>query len=508
MGLERAKPGEQTHAEHLDSVEARTRRVRSGELRRELVAHPERAHRIVGELRRLRGEHRTATSLVRALGPDAAAHVEREAREILRMEHLASVAARRVVVGAHGHVSRPRPRAASRSRSRRSRPARRPSGARAGPPGDSEGGGDGDPPPAATRRQRSSNSQSADTVCPCWEPGDHGIDTVTFGWYDAEAVEALLAAARSDDVDPDTGRRRQRWSWSGRALHLEQLVAGIHFAAYPANSLVTAEARLVVMLTGDRDDHTLARPDSLLAGLEAAEAALATLGLSTTGHAHVRRVDLAAELRFRDGADGLRFLGACERGLRVPRLKQVAHRLPGHRLESLAWQTPARSLIRLRLYDAGVRHNTDLSGRRLRLERQERWQGQKVRPTAALSVGELARLFRAPLAPVLRHERSVTVTAPSEAVSLLYAKARTGEITRRRAEALSGKISTLAVADDLLSQHDRRLRLRELERAGVALDLARASTTTIDITSPLRALVRAYGGSIDDLSAGSGGQAQ
>ncbi len=277
-------------------------------------------------------------------------------------------------------------------------------------------------------------------------------------------------------------------------MRLELPVAGIRFAVHRATGVVTAEARLIVMLTGRCDDRRLVHPEHVIAGAASALAALKTLGVETDGPAYLRRLDLAAELMFPDAADGLAFLAACERGLQLPRLKQVLRRAAGQaRLESIEWQTPKGSQTRLRLYDAGVRHETNRPGERLRLERQQRWQGQKTPRPEWLSAADLARLFRAPLESFLRQPHTIEVATPAEAVVLLFEKARSGVITRRKAESLSGKISTLAWGDDLLSQHDRALRLRELKRAGIAPNLAGGSSTVIDLTPPLKALAHAYG---------------
>jgi hypothetical protein len=382
------------------------------------------------------------------------------------------------------------------SRARRSRPARQTRTASRDGPSD-EDGGDGEGPPSPTpvsQRQRSSNSQSGDRFCPRWEVGNHGIDTVVFGWKDAEASQALLALAHTCNVDPETGRRAQRGVWSGRSMRLELPVAGIRFGVHPATSVVTAEARLIVMLTGHCDNRRLAEPECVAAGAAFALEALKTLGVETDSPVHLRRIDLAAELIFPNAADGLIFLRACERGLLLPRLKQVLHHAAGQaRVESIEWQTPKGNQTRLRLYDAGIRHETNRPGERLRLERQQRWQGQKTPRPEWLSAVDLAGLFRAPLEFVLRQPRTIEVATPSEAVALLFEKVRSGEITRRKAESLSGKISTLTWGDDLLSQHDRHRRRRDLKSAGIALDLAVESNTVIDLTPPLKALADAYG---------------
>jgi hypothetical protein len=255
--------------------------------------------------------------------------------------------------------------------------------------------------------------------------------------------------------------------------------------------LVTAEARLAVMLSGDREDHRLIGPEHLAEAARCAEAALRSLGIELDAPAVVRRLDPASELLFESAREGLAFLAACERGLQLPRLKQAPIRaLNDARLETITWRTPKGNLIKVRLYDAGALHGTRAPGERLRLEREHRWQGQKAPTPESLAVSHLGAIFRAPLEPWLRQSIPVAVTTPSKAVSRLFELRRTGCITRREARSLSASVNVLVYELDLLRADDRRRRVRKLREVGIALDLlGEAESLDIDLREPLVALL-------------------
>jgi hypothetical protein len=274
-----------------------------------------------------------------------------------------------------------------------------------------------------------------------------------------------------------------------RILQLRQPLAGIRFGVIPGSGVVTAEARLTVMLAEQSDDASLVAPEHLIEGAARAQAELKKIGIVIDAPTHVRRVDPAAELLFPVAVAGSRFLGACERGLWLPRLKQTVHRAAGQaRAECIEWRTPANGHTRLRLYDAGVRHKTDAPGHRLRLEIQKRWHGDAVLALERITRAGVAELFRVALKPWIDQRRVVKVATPNEATTRVYEMVRRKEMQLRTAERISGVIATLTLGDDLLPAHGRRRRIRRLRDDGIALDFSAGEHTYVDLTEPLAAL--------------------
>lgn len=276
-------------------------------------------------------------------------------------------------------------------------------------------------------------------------------------------------------------------------MQLSEPVRGMRIGVYPGRGVVVAEARLAAVLAGHEHDHRLVSAERLGDGAERALAATESLGVRLDAHARINRLDLAAELLFGDAADGLRFLNACQRGLFLPRLRQVPRYAIGDtRLESISWERPAGGQ-RVKLYDAGPHHGTHPPGHRLRLEVELRYTGRSSPAPEQVMALDLAALYGASLRPWLSAGAPVQVWAPAEAVTHLYAQARSGERTRRSAESLAGKVNTLAYGSDLLAPHDRRRRVADLREAGIALDRSdEPHHRVLDLSAPLVALAACW----------------
>jgi hypothetical protein len=303
---------------------------------------------------------------------------------------------------------------------------------------------------------------------------------------------------RAGRIDPTTGVR-QRGDWSGGFVRLSPPIWGMTIGAYPWRGVVTIEARLAVMISGDVDDHRLIAADRVADGAARARAAVESLGIALRGSLTISRADLAAELMFADGGQGgVALLNAAQRGLHLPRLTQVPYSAPGGqgRLESIIWQTPKTHQTRVKLYDAGQHHGTHRPGERLRLEREQRWSGAAAPTVEQFMALDLAALYAAPMRPWLNSAVRMRVGVPLAAIAELYEQARRGERTLRSAETLSAKINSLAFGADLLSPLHRRRRNRAVRDAGFALDLCGddAQLRLIDLQEPVVALVAAWGG--------------
>lgn len=384
-------------------------------------------------------------------------------------------------------------------RSQSSRRSRAPS--RDGPSDEGEGGGEEPPPPAANAvadegsDRPSTNRHPTDVLCRGWSVAGHGIDTVAFGWYDADTVDAIRALASDGVIDASTGRR-QRSDWNGSHMRLSIPVAGITIGVYPGRSLVTAEARAAAMLVGHDGDHALIAPERLPEVAEGAVAALASIGMQVVGPTLVRRLDLAGELWFAEPADGLAYLHACQRCLHLSRLAQRTWNAKGEaRLQSIAWQTPSRNRTQLRMYDSGAKHGGSPIGQLLRVERERRWPSNRRQTPEQVLAGGLSRVFCGPMRSWLAGApTAIVTTAPTAAITDLFDRVRRGELPRRTAEALIGNVVMLTSGGDLLSPLDRQRRARRVRRAGIALDVCGdPGAAIVDVRSPLVALAGLWG---------------
>ena len=400
-----------------------------------------------------------------------------------------------------GRVERPR---RGPSRERRGRSGRRTSGrrasasSRAGPSDEGEGDGEGPPSPVPSdvARERahtpSSNSPSTDAVGPRWWVDSVGADTVVYGCRDSAAASALRELARLGT----TGRAGVRYVWDRRHLRLASPVRGMVLGGYPSRGLITAEGRLMSMMVGHAAEHRLLSPCHLPVGADRAREALLAAGLEVAGPLVVCRCDLAADLRFADGADGLAFLSACERGLHLPRLKQgVEHAQGEARLESIFWHTPKGRKIHARLYDAGARHGAHRPGEWLRLEVELRWDGKRTPTPMHLAAADHARLFSERITPWLNAPKPIMVATPGGTIRRIYDAVRHGELELREANKLGARVNALQYGSDLLKPHDRRRKVRELRGAGFALDHSGATESpAIDLREPLAAMATAWAG--------------
>jgi hypothetical protein len=310
---------------------------------------------------------------------------------------------------------------------------------------------------------------------------DHGVDTVSYAFrpHDPSALDDFLAQPRRRFT------RRER----GSSYWATQLVGGVKLGAYPSHGLLVAEGRLAPMLSRDEHDTRLAAPDGLAVGAQRVREAFSTLGVSLDCDAVVRRLDLAAEIRFEHPADGLRFLAAMSQ-VDLPRYDQQREtaRQTG-RVTSIAWVSGGG--ITLRLYDAGLCHATDAPGVRLRLERQVRYQKPQQRLPGHFE-DDLSALYLGPLAGLIDAARSIAVLTPRAAERALIDRYLAGDKSLAITERLLGaiRIRDLRVDETVWSDPDTRARrLRELRNEGLLLrDTAPSQAVALDVRPPLAAL--------------------
>jgi hypothetical protein len=288
-----------------------------------------------------------------------------------------------------------------------------------------------------------SNSRPTATSC---RPGAAGFDTVR---------------VRLRDQDGAYDRARG----SGAALQargeLRLTRGGVTVGAYP-DGLVTVEGRLAALLHGE-DDHRLLGPEAL----NDAPAAAAELFGGDPRGAAIGRADLASELHFGDGREGLSLLHAASR-VDLPWLKSGSEGVKGQRVETVAWRTVQGRSVVLRLYDKGVETGQAEPGEWVRLERQRRYRKDRERTVAQLLAVPLAETFAGrELSSIVEAGTVVSVCDQVSAVECIRLAVARGEVSRSLAGSLVGFIHLGAKG---VPPRTVRYWASALRRLGVAFD--------------------------------------
>lgn len=273
------------------------------------------------------------------------------------------------------------------------------------------------------------------------------------------------------------------------ALHargeLRRTANGITIGAYP-DGLVTVEGRLAALLYGE-EDHRLLGADEFMRAPEAA-ADLFELDVDAVP-VGVGRADLASELRFADGEEGLEFLRALSY-VDIPWLKVGTEGGKRDRLETVYHRNMRGRSVALRCYDKGKESDTCAPGTWLRLERQRRWRKDQEGTVHDVIARGLAEAFVGrELRAVVAGDDEVTVCDPpaaSERLRELYAQeAITGDALHRL-----GAFVWFGV-EGLHSRTAQR-RAAELRRLGLALNPHEGGRATVPVGEYLRVFAAAW----------------
>jgi hypothetical protein len=308
-----------------------------------------------------------------------------------------------------------------------------------------------------------------------------GVDSVSFAWRPTgPAGDDLIARLRA---------REGRLGGAGAHVLNDRLAGDARVVVF--ESVIAVEGRLGALLRGDEGEHRLWDWRALGAGADVARARLLRL-VGTEGKdpglggAEVRRLDLAGELRFDRGADGLAFLDALA-GLRAPRCKTVAWRKDAAP-QTVYWVADRSRQVKMRAYDKGVESGTHEPGERVRVELQHRPPKSRRRRPDVLAGEDLRSLFIGGLGGWAAAPYDVTRGEPEHVMAVLLDRVEHGELSRRKAEALVGQLVGLRVdAAAGLGKQARNYRLRELRRAGVVIDRP-AEVRTVPVVEHLAEL--------------------
>jgi len=304
----------------------------------------------------------------------------------------------------------------------------------------------------------------------------------------AKSDTAGVDTVRLRHRDPDARlyeRLRRREHQTGARGEIYVQADGCRWGAFP-DGLSYVEGRVAAVLDG-ADAHYLATPQR---AVEAAELFADTIGCDV-GQVGVGRLDLASELHFDDGREGLALMRAMA-ALDVPWLKTGTEGSKRDGLETVAWRNVNGRSINFRLYDKGVESETAAPGTRLRGERQRRMRKGRELVAAALPSLDLGSLYIGrELRPFAAADRSVTVCNTLDAVEVLNALARAGTVTRGRADRLAGFLICGRRRIDYTARTWYRV-WSELRTLGIALDDQIAEVIELPVSRYVGALADAW----------------
>ena len=294
-----------------------------------------------------------------------------------------------------------------------------------------------------------------------------GIDTVRFRYRGDVHAHAQFALSGPHFEGPRGELYRQE--------------DGVRVGALRDGTLY-AEGRLAAVLH-DPDDHSLLPMAALRDGAERAsrrfgfpvEASRAALG----------RLDVAAELRFEDGTDGLAFLHALSLA-DVPWAKVGTEGKKRERIQTVNFRSVRGRTILMRTYDKGIESGLASPGELIRFERQRRYRKRdELSVSAALDL-DVGRLFVGRELESLVHVTAEVVCDQWGAIDRLSELVRWGWIKAPRADALAGFLVRRGEGHKQSTWYSRWAALREL---GIVIDPLARERSSVPVGRHLRAMV-------------------
>ncbi len=259
---------------------------------------------------------------------------------------------------------------------------------------------------------------------------------------------------------------------------------GVRIGAF-RDGMLYAEGRLAALLHGS-DDHSLLPVAALRDGAEKAgrrfgfpvDASIASLG----------RLDVAAELRFEDGADGLAFLHALSLA-DVPWAKVGTEGKKREHIQTVNFRGVRGRAILLRAYDKGVESELASPGELIRFERQRRY--RKEKELLLMSALELntAQLFIGRELESLARVTTEVVCDTWGAIDRINELVRWGRITASKADALAGFLARGGEGHKPSTWYSRYADVRAL---GILLDPLARERSVVPVGSHLRAMVERF----------------
>lgn len=203
----------------------------------------------------------------------------------------------------------------------------------------------------------------------------------------------------------------------------------------------------------------------------------------------VGRADLASELRFTDGQEGLEFLRALSY-VDIPWLKVGTEGGKRDRLETVYHRNMRGRSVALRCYDKGIESETCAPGMWLRLERQRRWRKDQEGTVDDVIGRGLAEAFVGrELRAVVGGDDEVMVCDPPAAAERLRELYAEGAIT---GDALHRLGAFVWFGGEGLQRRTAQRRAAELRRLGLALNCHEGGRASVPVGEYLRAFAAAW----------------
>jgi hypothetical protein len=294
-----------------------------------------------------------------------------------------------------------------------------------------------------------------------------GVDTVRFRFRGDAHGHARFARSGANNEGPRGELYRQE--------------DGVRVGAYRDGTLYV-EGRLAAVLRG-RDDHALLPVAALREG---AEMASRRFGFPVdVSIASVGRLDVAAELRFANGADGLAFLHALSLA-DVPWAKVGTEGKKRERIQTVNFRSVRGRTILMRAYDKGIEAGVASPGERIRLERQRRYRKRDELAVTAATELDVPRLFIGRELEALARVTAEVVCDQWGAIDRLNELVSWGWITAPRADALAGFLARGGMGHRQSTWYSRWAALRRL---GILIDPLARERSSVPVGAHLRAMV-------------------
>jgi hypothetical protein len=254
------------------------------------------------------------------------------------------------------------------------------------------------------------------------------------------------------------------------------------------DDLVYAEGRLAAILEGPESKRLCGQAE-LADGAEVLRMRLAELGVKARDTVAFGRLDLASDLMFANGGDGLAMIRAAS-FLDVPRAKTGTDGRKAGKLESVTFRSTRGRRVIGRLYDKGVESASFEPGRLIRYERQLRYEKAREPSLADALRLPMRDLYAKQLRAAVANSRQVVAAPVNPSLDVLMMLADDGKITYQQAERLAGYLAIRQRGDPLqLPSRTRQRRERELREVGLVItDEAEAVMEAVPLGVYLAAL--------------------
>jgi hypothetical protein len=294
-----------------------------------------------------------------------------------------------------------------------------------------------------------------------------GVDTVRFRFR--------------GDVDGHAQFARSGPYFEGPRGEVYRQEDGVRVGALRDGTLY-AEARLAALVRGS-DDHSLLPLSTLGDG---ARAASERFGFEVDASvAGIGRLDVAAELRFSDGHDGLAFLHALSLA-DVPWAKVGTEGKKRENIQTVNFRSIRGRTILMRAYDKGVESGRAPAGELIRFERQRRYRKRSELSVSAAAEFDAAQLFVGRELDSLACVTAEVVCDAWGAIDRLNELVQWGWIKAPKADALAGFLVRGGEGHKSSTRYSRWSALRKL---GILIDPLARERSSVPVGRHLRALV-------------------